>query len=148
MEFQTKDITAITNVKRNRLQSWIESGFISPSISGGGGSGSKNLWSKDDIYRIEIFKRLVESGFSRKLASNYKFQSVDKRGIHEDLLNLYYILYMRKGKKIKTMQIYERSIDFGKIAGELGMAGFEDVYIINFQGLMGETDRKIRENRQ
>ena len=67
--YLAKDVYELTGVKRNRLQAWIERGFISPSIKKANGHGTRNIWSKKDIKKIKKFKRLIELGYSRRLAA-------------------------------------------------------------------------------
>ena len=68
-QYLTGHICKTTGVKRNRLQAWIESGFISPSIKKASGHGTRNIWSEEDIEKIRRFKALVELGYHRKLAA-------------------------------------------------------------------------------
>ena len=68
MEFQMSDVTKITKVKRDRLKMWLENGWIATSVQRASGKGSRNIFSKDDLYRIVLFKKLVESGIDRKFA--------------------------------------------------------------------------------
>lgn len=65
-EFLAADVEKITGVNRNRLEQWLSRGFIAPSIQAASGSGTRNRWSRADLYTIAIFKRLVESGLSRE----------------------------------------------------------------------------------
>lgn len=67
--YLAKDVFEITGVKRNRLHVWIERGFISPSIQRANGTGTRNIWSKKDIKKIKKFRKLVELGYSRRLAA-------------------------------------------------------------------------------
>jgi len=66
-QFFSKDMTRITGVKLNRLQPWMERGFVTPSIEQAAGSGTRNIFSRFDLYRIRIFRDVVEMGLPRKL---------------------------------------------------------------------------------
>ena len=65
-QFYTSDVTRITGVKRNRLQVWLDQGWIIPSIQKAQGQGTRNIFSLHDLYVIALFKKLVEIGVPRK----------------------------------------------------------------------------------
>jgi hypothetical protein len=56
-------------IKIDRLKDWMDRGFIKPSIKLASGPGTKNLFSIEDLYRIKLFKLLIEKGFNRETAS-------------------------------------------------------------------------------
>ena len=68
-QYFTRHIHELTGVKINRLQGWIEYGFISPSIKKASGHGTRNIWSEEDVEKIKRFKALVELGYQRRLAA-------------------------------------------------------------------------------
>jgi DNA-binding transcriptional MerR regulator len=84
MEFYTSDVTRITGVKRNTLQQWMDRHFIKPSIQEAEGSGSRNIFSEVDIHKIILFKKLIEAGLARKVASQCinadRFEKVIRKG--------------------------------------------------------------------
>ncbi len=84
MSFQASDIQRICGVKRLRLHQWMEEGFISPSIQRASGHGTRNVWSKSDLYRILLLKRLIENGFHRKAAATI-LNSIDFEEVHKTL---------------------------------------------------------------
>lgn len=51
------------------FREWWMRGFIYPSIQKANGPGTKNIFSVVDVYRIKLFKNLIEFGFSRQKAS-------------------------------------------------------------------------------
>lgn len=64
-KYSTFDIIEIFNIKIDRLKDWIIRGYISPSIQRASGQGTKNIFSKFDLYLIALFKFLISRGFSR-----------------------------------------------------------------------------------
>jgi len=70
-DFQAADVLRICNVKRNRLQSWLEKGWIVPSIQKASGHGTRNIFSKPDLYKIALFRQAVESGISRAAVAEF-----------------------------------------------------------------------------
>jgi|SaaInlStandDraft_3_1057020.scaffolds.fasta_scaffold127659_1 DNA-binding transcriptional MerR regulator len=67
-QYYTPDVQKECGVKRNRLQVWLEKGWITPSIQKANGQGNRNIFSGPDLARISIFKRLLENGISRTAA--------------------------------------------------------------------------------
>jgi hypothetical protein len=67
--YSTLDIVKALEIPRERLREWLNRGFITPGIQQASGAGTKALFGPEDLYRIMVFKQLVESGISREMAS-------------------------------------------------------------------------------
>ncbi len=65
----TLGIEKLFGVKRNRLKEWVFDGHISPSLHLGTGHGSKSIFSREDVYRILLFARLMDLGFPTSRAA-------------------------------------------------------------------------------
>jgi hypothetical protein len=68
-EFSTFDVLKILDIKRERLREWVNQGFIKPTVSAEG-QGTKAVFKILDIYKIAVFKKLVEAGINRKKAAD------------------------------------------------------------------------------
>ena len=68
-EHTTFDIVKILDIPRERLQDWINRGFIYPSRHKAEGKGTKNVFSQWDVYGIALFQKLLWLGLSRGSAS-------------------------------------------------------------------------------
>jgi DNA-binding transcriptional MerR regulator len=85
--FTTFDIEKKLGIPRNRLQQWLDRGIITPSIEQASGRRTKNRFSRNDLYRLELFQRLVRCGFSRRQGveaaeeSKINFEGVSESGI-------------------------------------------------------------------
>lgn len=66
-----KDITSKLGIKRTALQQWIERGYIVPSIQAAGGHGTKNLWSREDLMNMAIFRELIRHRYLREEAAEF-----------------------------------------------------------------------------
>lgn len=83
-KFTTWDINAIFDVNRNRLQPWITAGFIKLTQPADR-QGTKNLFSLHDLYRLYLFLKLLDAGFSRQRAKKTSIGiSFDNVGDVED----------------------------------------------------------------
>ena len=68
--YLASDVCRITGVERRTIQTWVDGGFLSPSVEKAEGPGTRNRWSEDDLVAIKIFSHLLTKGFSREAASN------------------------------------------------------------------------------
>jgi DNA-binding transcriptional MerR regulator len=66
-KYSTFDIQKIFNISRNTLKQWIDRGFIVPSEQAEG-LGTKNLFTREDLYRVALFQSLYLTGFSQRKA--------------------------------------------------------------------------------
>jgi len=64
----TSQILTALKINRNTLQDWMDRGLISPSVQKSSKQGESNLFSIEDVYRIELFRRLLVLGLMRGLA--------------------------------------------------------------------------------
>jgi DNA-binding transcriptional MerR regulator len=81
--FTTFEIEKKLGIPRNRLQQWLDRGVVTPSIKQARGLGTKNRFSRHDLYRLELFQRLMRCGLSRHEASGYSdisFEDVSESG--------------------------------------------------------------------
>ena len=56
--YTSTQVAEIIGLSKRRLLSWIERGFVSPSIQDAEGRGSKRLWSYSDLIRCAVVKIL------------------------------------------------------------------------------------------
>jgi len=83
-KYSTFDIVKALDIDRERLREWMNRGYIKPSQSAQG-QGTRALFSTLDVYAVELFRNLVEAGFSREAASLYvqKFIKEEKHTKYE-----------------------------------------------------------------
>lgn len=62
--FTARQVLMITGVPYSQLISWIRSGVIRPSVSVAQGSGSRCLYSRDDLFTIRAAWELRKKGLS------------------------------------------------------------------------------------
>jgi len=89
-EFSTFDINKLLDIRRERLREWMNHGFIMPTIPADG-IGSKAIFSILDIYKIAVFKILIDAGMNRRKASIWVRES-PKLGSHREAEKLAYII--------------------------------------------------------
>jgi len=69
-EFSTFDIIKRLNIPRERLREWMKRGFIEPTTRASG-IGTKAVFTLQDVYKVLLFKHLVEIGFMRETAADF-----------------------------------------------------------------------------
>ena len=95
--FSTFDVLKILDIKRERLREWMNRGFIIPTVPAEG-LGSKAVFSVVDIYKIAVFKKLVESGVRRSRAAVWVDTNPRISNLR-DIKDLNYIFLDDKGGK-------------------------------------------------
>ncbi|MDX1510249.1 MAG: MerR family transcriptional regulator [Nitriliruptorales bacterium] len=54
----------IVGITYRQLDYWARTGLVEPTVQSADGSGSKRLYSFDDIVRLKVVKRLLDAGVS------------------------------------------------------------------------------------
>jgi hypothetical protein len=151
--YSTLDIVKALNIPRERLRDWMTRGFIKPSLPSTG-KGTIAIFTKEDIYGIAIFGKLLEKGFKREVASEYTDIVVGRR-----LRDLNYILFkslIRDGKRVVDI---EEHIGKSSLKVEIDKNGnakvisdhfenpipeeWEDIHILNVGNLFKEVDAAL-----
>lgn len=70
-EFSTSEVSEILELKVTRIHQWLARGYFRPTMSKAKGSGSRNRFSLDDVYRIALFAKLVSRGYSCEATAEY-----------------------------------------------------------------------------
>lgn len=94
-EFSSFEVMKLLKVKRERLREWINQGFTVPMVAAKG-AGTKAVFSIMDIYKIAVFKRLVDSGISRSRAAIWVKEN-PKINDEREIEDLVYILLVDQG---------------------------------------------------
>ncbi len=63
MEYGRKIVLALTGLSRMQLDHWAKSGIVRPSKAGGG-KGTRNEYSFQDLVQLKVAKRLRDEGIS------------------------------------------------------------------------------------
>jgi DNA-binding transcriptional MerR regulator len=156
-EFTTFDIIKALKIPRERLREWMKLGFIKPTIAADG-QGTKALFSRQDAYRVELFRRLIQIGLQRKLAAQFIESYNEPRGNHR--WGESYLCIRLGARKTKPEYKYgtyftkyiasdDQKIDLvkGFIDDEALAAEFDDrwdyIQIVNLKRLEAATDRML-----
>jgi len=95
-EFSTLDIVKALEIQRERLREWMVQEFIKPTVSASG-KGTRALFTRKDVYCVELFRQLVDIGINRDTA--HHFSNFYRNRSMSDNEDLYYML-IRYGVQI------------------------------------------------
>jgi DNA-binding transcriptional MerR regulator len=141
MAYSTFDTAKILGVTRSSIQQWMNCGYIAPSLEQSVGRGSKNFFSKDDIYRIEMFRILSLAGIPQKeagkLKNKFNFDVVAKNPEKYRYGVVFYRKSGNSGKKISLGYLSQK----GRIKDD----GPPLRIILDLVQIKAEVDREIRE---
>jgi DNA-binding transcriptional MerR regulator len=129
--FTVYQIAEKLGIPRSNLQQYLEKGYIEPSIEKAKGKGTRNYFSLDDIYRIRIFLRLSQIGFSQREAASFS-QAVKSEVLGKKGHNWAMITYGQE--KNKLIHTHEGSVLTALIKGN------EVIGVINFLKIKQEMD--------
>ena len=83
--FTAKQVVALTGVPYKRLDSWATSGFLIPSIAEADGTGSRRLYSFQDLITLRTAKLLRDTGISLQGLRNVVQFLRDTHGLEQPL---------------------------------------------------------------
>jgi hypothetical protein len=88
-DYSTLEIVKALKIGRERLRDWMNRGYVKPSVEAKG-QGTKAVFTRQDVYKVALFKLLVESGFKRGRAANSILGISDWAGVAD----VEYILFL------------------------------------------------------
>ncbi|MCX5804183.1 MAG: hypothetical protein NTU69_11750 [Proteobacteria bacterium] len=169
-EFTTYDIQKALNLPRERFRDWINRGFVAPSVAAEG-SGTKAIFTIQDVYGVALFRDLIEHGYSRDVASDYVkafMKQLKKEKDNPDYEKTAYILYrvfVREGKEVDEALLlrpgaWKIDLESGNIDWALTNPKFKKIFdsidpppiknkdwhvlhVVNFEALRKEVDAAL-----
>jgi len=136
MRFTVYQIAAKLEISRSSLQQYYEKGFIQPSLERAKGKGTRSYFSLEDIYRIRIFLRLSQLGFSLREAAEYS-QALDLSILGKGGIDWIKITYENDRQKVSHAAL-------GSIKAEIAKGKAEVFTIVNYSRIKEEVDRLFK----
>jgi len=112
--FSTFEIIKVLGIPRERLREWLKRDFIKPTISADG-QGTKAVFTRQDVYGIELFRQLLERGLARDKARIFVKFFHDK--MKEDIARNTYLI-IRQGKLKPARKFGPETQDTAFFAGD------------------------------
>jgi hypothetical protein len=149
--FTTFEVRDGLGIKIESLKDWQTRGFITPSIEKAKGRGTKNLFSRFDLYLIKLFESLVQRGFPRKHAAKvlkeikmvvkvYKEQGTDFDPTGYLIIPWDPTMVHPQIKTKKPSVYFEQSIAPIDL---VNLSGCDEIRIINFNKIREFVDQKF-----
>ena len=116
-EFSSSHVAKALNIEPERLRQWIRLGFVTPNTPAKG-QGSRGIFTRGDVYAVELFRRLLDLGISRSYAASLsQVYAVPRR---------YFILSDDKGRPIEKSEEEAASEESLMEAGDILCIVFHD----------------------
>jgi hypothetical protein len=136
--FSSFQICKGLKINRPTLQDWLSRGFIKPEIQAKG-RGTKNAFSEDNLYQIELFRQLTVRGFSRIESSRWvRYLSLSSSVPLVDRENPFYFMVVRCGSKLVRRLVTGNEIRLGLFMQKekFGTEDIEEIHLINLCSIM------------
>jgi len=154
-EFSTFDIVKALKIPRERLREWMNRLYIRPTMPPQG-QGKKAVFSRQDVYDVQLFRQLVDFGIERDTAQHHVKFYHDRMKTDHNNLSYMIILYgkmptpMEYESKIQYSSFFAQdgetlNLDFGSTSNNkrLNDKYWRDIHIVNLKILHKETDSAL-----
>lgn len=155
-KFTTKTIVEKLGIPLQRVRMWLMEDFVSASIPSEG-QGKKAFFTREDLYQIVLFEKLLKKGLKRELASNYVKSLRDGANI---LGSVPYLVLITKNTDEGTIVQSRNCLGFNPLnpiitpdnfmisefESDAEKTDWEDALIINFVKLRKEVDEMLDGN--
>lgn len=81
--YHAPEVAAAAGAPFRQLDYWARTGLVTPSIREANGSGTRRLYSEEDLERVRVIMLLLHAGFS--LPAVRRFMGSDKAHINDAL---------------------------------------------------------------
>lgn len=140
-EFKSPDVRRIFGIKKERLREWIKFGYIKPSVKKSSGPGTDNIFSTVDLFRLGLFKNLIDLGLNRWIASQWALSLEEKDWLK---VNDRKVKFFVIDGRIDRNENWERSVTLNtskRVPKTTAM--FDFALIVNLENIIENIDRKI-----
>ena len=152
--FSSFKVVEILKIKKERLQEWLYKVFITPEVRASG-RGTRNRFSRTNLYEIALFDYLVQRGLSRKESArilktdimDIKKQYIEKslKMVNEDIQynSIKSVLIIFKtGDNYSSKVVFEKEIRFD-IKQDISDRNVDEVQIINIENIIQKVRQAV-----
>lgn len=158
--FTTFNIIKSLDVSREKLQDWMNRGYVIPTKAAEG-QGTKAIFSKTRVYGVALFKSLISKGLSRQVAANAINKYLEYEAPEMDAFIVIRFDEMNSGP-ISMMSLTEMAPDASGFHWNLDLTAgtcnvgpvidplksnkdWDTMIVINFSKIRKEVDSKLEE---
>jgi len=157
-KFYASDVTIYTGVAKPTVEHWISKKWVRPSIERKAEPGSRNIFSRIDLYHIAFINKVRESGFSPELVCEkiniYPMCEASHEKKQMEAIGIALSRVIEEGEyKAQGAWIINSALDKGTGWDSLALIekrlqeGADDFYILNFTKLKDQIDAMIEKVR-
>ena len=152
--FTSFQVIKLLNIRQERLQEWLYKKFIKPEVPATG-RGTKNYFSKKNLYEISLFNYLLGKGLSRKEASKILKTDImdpitqyDKKIMKSLQKNISFksispmLIIYKSGKKYLSKVIFDNELNF-RVEEDIVQKKIDEIQIINIDNLIKEVNNAV-----
>jgi hypothetical protein len=77
--FKAADVAKKFGIKYGRLKEWLK--HIPPSVEQAEGPGTRNIFTRSDLYKLFLFRELIEKGGLERTRAAAVVSALDKDGL-------------------------------------------------------------------
>jgi len=136
--FSSFSVCDVIEVPHERFRQWLRRGDVEATTPAEG-QGTRAEFTAPDIYRAELFKRLVDSGYRREVAAGVVKQ-IDHDSIGGNIL-----VYSVEAQKDETKFFARTFADFKQAVEFMESYPWREVRVLNLAGLRRDMDNRIKD---
>ncbi|MBU1568151.1 MAG: MerR family transcriptional regulator [Proteobacteria bacterium] len=155
-KYTTKTIVEKLGIPLQRLRMWLMEDFVSASIPSEG-QGKKAFFTREDLYHIVLFEKLLKKGLKRELAAAYIKSINGGTSILDSVPYLVLItINTDEGNVVQSRNclgfnplqpiISPDNFMMSEFESDVEKTDWEDVLIINYVKLRKEVDKMLNES--
>jgi hypothetical protein len=141
-KYTTTLIEELYGIPRARLKEWIARKYINPSYQKASGRGTRHLFTRNDLYVIVLYQKILELGISRKTAGIYMQWLFNKSGDYTSSIEqgARYLVILKIAPSGEEPYIH---LGLSKeIPNEVPIS-FEYILAINLENIKDNVDEKL-----
>jgi hypothetical protein len=154
--FTSPEVQGVIGAGREVFRSWVDLGFITPSIQRSTQQGEQNLFSRLDVYGAGLFKHLTAGSKMKRESAGYHV------AVWRDMVNAIatkptvaatlhsFLIFIRHGEDIVFCEPREFRGSMPDYINAIGQArqavdgkGWDDILIINMRPIVEGIDKKL-----
>jgi len=140
-EFTIKNIVDALGIPRERFKEWVYRGFIKPSIEQADGVGTKNIYSRTDVYGVALLDGLIQNGFKREVAKRC-VRLLLSQTKHERKKYLVFRIVNKEGEGVPYISL--ESWDDDSVYDFLKFDEWSYIHIVKFEEIRNKVDKTLK----
>ena len=140
--YTTMEIEQLYGIPRARSKEWISRKYISPSYQTASGRGTRHLFTRNDLYVIVLYQKILELGISREMAGSFVQWFFFEYGDYTSMIekDLRYLVITKVAPSGEEPEIHPQLLK--EIPKDIPIT-FEYILAINLENIKENVDIKL-----